>query len=123
MTDSEQFAQVAQKEWAIVRELLRLLTKNEQMRKSLTFWTNLSFAHFLSESLICSLFEQIAHFSLYWANRSFAQLFGKNDWFTPKFDDRIPNPEKLKIKSNSKINFLGQKLFSPFFKNKKYYKF
>ena len=32
----ERFAQVAQKKWAIVSELLRLLTKNEQMSKSLT---------------------------------------------------------------------------------------
>ena len=65
MSDREQFAQVAQKEWAIVSKSLRSLTKNEWMSESHTFWTNRSFAHF---------------------------FLAKNERFTPKFDERIPNP-------------------------------
>ena len=49
MSDHEQFAQVAQRKWAIVRELLRLLTKNERMSESLVF---------LSVSLICSFLDK-----------------------------------------------------------------
>ena len=45
MSNRDRFAQVAQKESAIVNESLRSLTKNEQMSKSLTFWANRSFAH------------------------------------------------------------------------------
>ena len=43
--DHERFAQVSQIKWAIVSELLKLLTKNEWMSESLIF---------LSKSLICS---------------------------------------------------------------------
>ena len=65
MSNPELFAQVAQKEWAIVSESLRSLTKNQQMSESLTYWGNRSFAHFLA----------------------------KNERFPPKFDERMPNPE------------------------------
>ena len=51
----ELFAQVAQDTWAIVSKLLRSLTKNERMRKSLTFWVNRSFA--TSNSLQNSMSE------------------------------------------------------------------
>ena len=47
MSDLEQFAQVTQKEWAIMSESLRLLTKN---------LANEWITHFLSKSLIRSLF-------------------------------------------------------------------
>ena len=40
------FFTVKEKEGAIVSKSHRLLTKNEQMRESLTFWANCSFAHF-----------------------------------------------------------------------------
>ena len=40
-----------------------------------------------------SLFEQIAHSLTFWQKRG----------FTPKFDERIPNQEKLEMKRNSKI--------------------
>ena len=45
MSDPERFAQVAQSKWAIVRESLRSLTKNEWMSELLVF---------LSKLLICS---------------------------------------------------------------------
>ena len=64
MSDCEPFAQVTQKEWAIVSKLVRSLTKNERMSKSLTFCANGSFAHF----------------------------FGKKQWIAPKFDEHIPSP-------------------------------
>ena len=47
-----------------VSESLRLLTKTEQMSESLIFWANRSFAHF----------------------------FAKNERFAQKTDERIPNP-------------------------------
>ena len=37
MSDRERMAQVAQRKWANVSESLKLLTKNEQMSKSLIF--------------------------------------------------------------------------------------
>ena len=40
-----------------------------------------------------SLFERIAHSLTFWQKRG----------FTPKFDERIPNQEKLEMKRNSKI--------------------
>ena len=49
MSDHERFAQVAQRKWAIVSESLRSLTKNERMNESLIF---------LSESLICSFLDK-----------------------------------------------------------------
>ena len=50
MSDCEPFAQVTQKEWAIVSKLVRSLTKNERMSKSLTFCANGSFAHFFGKN-------------------------------------------------------------------------
>ena len=44
-----EFAQVAQRKWVIMSELLRSLTKNEQMSESLIF---------LSESLIHSFLDK-----------------------------------------------------------------
>ena len=49
MSDHERFAEVAQRKWAIVRESLRSLTKNEWMSESLIF---------LSESLIRSFLDK-----------------------------------------------------------------
>ena len=52
MSNRDQFAQVAQRKWAIVSKFLRSLTKNERMSESLIFLSELLL--FLSESLICS---------------------------------------------------------------------
>ena len=51
MSDHEQFAQVAQRKWAIMSELLWLLTKNERMSQMLIFWANRSFAHFSTKNV------------------------------------------------------------------------
>ena len=67
MSNHEQFAQVAQRKWAIVSKSLKLLSKNEWMSESLIFF---------SESLICS-------------------FLGKNKQFG-KTDERIPSPAKNK---------------------------
>ena len=61
MSDREQFAQVAQKEWAIMSESLRLLTKNEQMCEFLTFWANSSFTHFFWQ-------KRVIRSEIRWAN-------------------------------------------------------
>ena len=56
MSDHERFAQVGQRKQAIVSELLRSLTKNEQMSESLIFISKSLI--FLSESLICSFLSK-----------------------------------------------------------------
>ena len=50
--------------WATMSESLRSLSKNERMSESVVFWGNSSFYNF----------------------------FAKNEWFTQKTDERIPNP-------------------------------
>ena len=40
---------MAHQKWATVSDLLRSLTKTEQMRESLIFWANHSFAHFFTK--------------------------------------------------------------------------
>ena len=47
MSDHEQFAEVAQRKWAIVSELLILLTKNERMSESLIFFSKSLIRSFL----------------------------------------------------------------------------
>ena len=61
MSDHEQFAQVAQKEWGIMSKLLRLLTKNEWMSELLTFWANSSFTHFFGK-------KRVIRSEILWAN-------------------------------------------------------
>ena len=74
---SEQIAQVAQDKWATVSDSLRSLSRKAIVSESLR---SLSKNEWMSESLT------------FWANRSFAHLFGKNEQFAPKFNERIPKP-------------------------------
>ena len=50
MSDHERFAQVAHQKWATMSELLKSLTKKEQMSESLVFLANRSFAHFFAKN-------------------------------------------------------------------------
>ena len=61
LKSNEQFAQVAQRKWAIANESLRSLTKNEQMSESLIV---------LSESLIRSFLDKkrVIRSEIKWAN-------------------------------------------------------
>ena len=61
MSNHEQFAQVAQRKWAIMSESLRSLTKNERMSELLIF---------LSKSLILSFLgnKRIICLEIWWAN-------------------------------------------------------
>ena len=62
----EQMAQVAHQKWATKRDLLRSLTKNEEMSKSLVFWANHSFAHYTH--IFGERPERFAHIThLWWA--------------------------------------------------------
>ena len=65
MSNHERFAQVAQRNWAIVSKSLKLLNKNERMSESLIFFG---------------------------ANRSFDHFWAKNERFAQKSDERIPSP-------------------------------
>ena len=62
MSYHEQFTHIAQRKWAIMRELLRSLTKNEQMSESLVFWANRSFAHFFANKISDSLRKPMSEF-------------------------------------------------------------
>ena len=75
---SEQIAQVAQAKWATMSDSLRrsegMIDLERIAQVAHQKWANELIAHFLSESLICSLF------------------LAKNERFAPKFNERIPNP-------------------------------
>ena len=71
MSDRKRFAQVAQKEWAIVSKLLRSLTKK---------WANEQITHFLSKLLICSLFWQKTSDSLQNSMSEFPTLWIWGSW-------------------------------------------
>ena len=71
MSDCKRFAQVAQKEWAIVSKLLRSLTKK---------WANERITHFLSKLLICSLFWQKTSDSLQNSMSEFPTLWIWGSW-------------------------------------------
>ena len=68
----EWITQVAHQKLAPMSDLLRLLTKNEQMSKLLFFGANCSLAHF----------------------------FAKNEQFAQKTDERIPSPDPFHNKSS-----------------------
>ena len=87
--------------WANVSDLLRSLRRNERswaIRSGCSpkKWANEQIAHFLSQSLICSIF------------------LPKNEWFAPKFDERIPNPELFTSRWTyvAYSPFLSAKLFT-----------
>ena len=75
---SEQIAQVAQEKWVTMSHSFRSLRRNQQL------WANRS-GHSPKTSKWAnrSLFEQIAHLLTFLA---------KNERFSPKFDERSPNP-------------------------------
>ena len=89
MSELEQFAQVTQKEWAIMSESLRSLTKN---------LANEWITHFLSKSLIRS-------------------LFGKNK---VSLEIRWENSQQRKARNEEKFknNLLGKNSFRHFLKTK-----
>ena len=71
-----------------VSESLRLLTKNER----------------------CEQIAQVAHQKwanhwVFWANRSFAIFFAKNEQFAQKTDERIPSPAWLACRSIFEFGF------------------
>ena len=73
----EWITQVAHQKWATMSNSLRLLTNNEWP------WANRS---------DCSQkMSKWANRSVFWANRSFAHVFAKNERFAQKTDERIPS--------------------------------
>ena len=68
MSDHERIAHLAHQKWATMSESLNSLTKINE-------WVNRS---------------------LFWANRSCAHFFAKNERFARKSDERIPSPENVR---------------------------
>ena len=62
MRDHEQFAQAAQRKWAIVSESLRSLTKNKRMSESLIFLSESFIRSFLDKKTSNSLGNQLSDF-------------------------------------------------------------
>ena len=79
----ERITQVAHQKWATMSDLLRSLTKNKQP------WAN--------RSGRSPKMSEWANRSFFWANRSFAHFFAKNEWFAQKTDERIPSPENVML--------------------------
>ena len=75
----EWIAQVSHQKWATMSNSIRSLRGNERS------WANRSG---------CSLkMSEWVDRSFFWANRSFAHFWAKNERFIRKTDERIPSPE------------------------------
>ena len=74
----ERIAQVAHQKWATMSDSLRSLRGNERS------WAN--------RSGRSPKMSEWANRSFFWANRSFAHFFAKNERFAQKTDERIPSP-------------------------------
>ena len=76
----ERIAQVAHQKWATMSDSLRSLRGNERS------WAN--------RSGRSPKMSEWVNRSFFWANRSFAYFWAKNERFARKTDERIPSPAR-----------------------------